>query len=71
MVTGPAPCSGPHEYRLHLRADLYSTRHTQWFYFQVTGMEAGPTYTFHITNFVKKDSLYNYGQCRLNLCLGQ
>ncbi len=20
-------------------------------------------YTFHITNFVKKDSLYNYGQC--------
>ena len=31
------------------------------FYFQVGNMEPGLTYTFHIINLLKKDSLYNYG----------
>ena len=51
-----------YKYYLTLRTDLYTKKHTQWFYFQVSGMEAGVTYTFYITNLMKKDSLYNYGQ---------
>ena len=46
-----------------LSPDLYSKRHVQWYYFRVANMQATPTYTFHIINFMKSDSLYNYGQC--------
>lgn len=53
--------SGPFEYNLWLNFDLYSTKHTQWFYFQVRGMVAMATYTFHIVNLYKSDSLYNNG----------
>lgn len=52
---------GAYEYRLSLNSDLYSTKHTQWFYFKVEGMVSMTTYTFHIINFYKPDSLYNYG----------
>lgn len=45
-----------------LSPDLYSKRHTQWFYFQVEGMVNKGSYTFHIANFYKPDSLYNYGE---------
>ena len=44
-----------------LRCDLYSSRHTQWFYFRVAGMESGAAYTFSIINLLKTDSLYNHG----------
>lgn len=52
---------GPKEYQLVLRCDLYSSRHTQWFYFRVAGMESGAAYTFSIINLLKTDSLYNHG----------
>ena len=56
--------SGEKEYQLTLRSDLYCGRHTQWFYFQVEGMEANTPYQFHIVNLRKPDSLYNHGkQC--------
>lgn len=31
------------------------------FYFRVTGMESGVTYSFNILNLRKRDSLYNHG----------
>ena len=54
--------SGLHDYTLILKPDLYSKRHVQWFYFRVTNMKTTPTYTFHIVNFEKTDSLYNHGK---------
>lgn len=53
--------SGVHDYELTLRHDLYTTKHTQWFYFQVQNMKAGVTYRFTIVNLLKSSSLYNSG----------
>ncbi|XP_042325501.1 cytosolic carboxypeptidase 3 isoform X2 [Sceloporus undulatus] len=49
------------EYELTLRTDLYTKRHTQWYYFQVTNTQAGMPYRFTIVNFTKPASLYNRG----------
>ncbi|XP_058047776.1 cytosolic carboxypeptidase 3 isoform X4 [Ahaetulla prasina] len=49
------------EYQLTLRTDLYTNRHTQWYYFQVTNTQAGMPYRFTIVNFTKPTSLYNRG----------
>ncbi|XP_074049735.1 cytosolic carboxypeptidase 3 isoform X3 [Macrotis lagotis] len=50
-----------YEYQLTVRPDLFTNRHTQWYYFQVTNTQAGITYRFTIVNFTKPDSLYNRG----------
>lgn len=55
-------CRGSYEYNLVLNPDLYTKKHVQWYYFRVMGVETTPTYTFHIVNFMKSDSLYNNGQ---------
>ncbi|XP_041361886.1 uncharacterized protein LOC121377854 [Gigantopelta aegis] len=52
---------GQYEYELVLKTDLYTTRHTQWFYFRVQNAVPGVTYKFRIVNLLKRDSLYNYG----------
>ncbi|XP_072030712.1 uncharacterized protein [Amphiura filiformis] len=52
---------GQFEYDLVLRTDLYTNRHTQWYYFRVQRMIPGVTYKFNIVNLLKKDSLYNHG----------
>ncbi|XP_061891707.1 cytosolic carboxypeptidase 2 isoform X4 [Entelurus aequoreus] len=52
---------GPFNYELTLRADLYTNKHTQWFYFRVRKMIAGVTYRFTIVNFMKRRSLYSQG----------
>ncbi|XP_022809843.1 cytosolic carboxypeptidase 3-like [Stylophora pistillata] len=52
---------GSYEYDLILSCDLYTKRHTQWYYFRVQDMVPGTTYKFNIINLLKKDSLYNYG----------
>ncbi|XP_071854555.1 uncharacterized protein [Apostichopus japonicus] len=52
---------GQFEYDLVLKTDLYTNRHTQWFYFRVQKMLPGVTYKFNIVNLLKKDSLYNHG----------
>uniref|UniRef100_A0ABM5GF80 Cytosolic carboxypeptidase 3 isoform X1 n=1 Tax=Pogona vitticeps TaxID=103695 RepID=A0ABM5GF80_9SAUR len=49
------------DYQLTLRTDLYTKKHTQWYYFQVTNTQAGIPYRFTIVNFTKPTSLYNHG----------
>nr|KAF6468867.1 ATP/GTP binding protein like 3 [Molossus molossus] len=50
-----------YEYQLTVRPDLFTNKHTQWFYFQVTNTQAGIVYRFTIINFTKPASLYNRG----------
>ncbi|XP_074656426.1 uncharacterized protein LOC141909731 isoform X2 [Tubulanus polymorphus] len=52
---------GQFEYELVLKTDLYTKRHTQWFYFRIQNMVPGVTYRFIIINLLKADSLYNHG----------
>ncbi|CAM4954826.1 unnamed protein product [Rotaria socialis] len=52
---------GQFEYELVLRTDLYTRRHTQWYYFRAQNMIANVTYRFRIINLMKKSSLYNDG----------
>ncbi|CAH1124535.1 unnamed protein product [Ceutorhynchus assimilis] len=51
----------PSYYELHLRADLYTNRHMQWFYFRVSNTKKNFLYRFSITNCSKESSLYNEG----------
>ncbi|EDO49270.1 predicted protein, partial [Nematostella vectensis] len=53
--------TGDYEYQLWMRTDLYTSKHTQWFYFRVRNTRAGATYKFTIMNFIKSGSLYNDG----------
>ncbi|XP_051739978.1 cytosolic carboxypeptidase 4 isoform X2 [Ctenopharyngodon idella] len=50
-----------HEYDLILNADVSSSAHYQWFYFEVSGMVAGVPYRFNVINCEKGNSQYNYG----------
>ncbi|XP_052667930.1 cytosolic carboxypeptidase 2 isoform X2 [Harpia harpyja] len=52
---------GPYEYVLTLRPDLYTTKHTQWFYFRVQNTRRGPLYRFTTANLAKPKSLYGEG----------
>ncbi|XP_042267066.1 cytosolic carboxypeptidase 2 isoform X1 [Thunnus maccoyii] len=52
---------GVYDYELTLRTDLYTRKHTQWFYFRVRNMKAGVTYRFTIVNLMKSSSLYSQG----------
>ncbi|XP_043267554.1 cytosolic carboxypeptidase 2-like [Venturia canescens] len=48
-------------YQLHLRNDLYTQRHMQWYYFRITNTRSRTIYRLSIVNFCKEDSLYNEG----------
>ncbi|XP_045432927.1 cytosolic carboxypeptidase 3 isoform X4 [Pipistrellus kuhlii] len=50
-----------YEYQLTVRPDLFTNKHTQWYYFQVTNTQAEIAYRFTIINFTKPASLYNRG----------
>ncbi|XP_073798977.1 cytosolic carboxypeptidase 4 isoform X9 [Danio rerio] len=50
-----------HEYDLILNADVNSSAHCQWFYFEVSGMMANVPYRFNIINCEKGNSQCNYG----------
>ncbi|KAM4573445.1 cytosolic carboxypeptidase 2 [Odontesthes bonariensis] len=52
---------GVYDYELTLCTDMYTVKHTQWFYFRVRNMKAGVTYRFTITNLMKSSSLYSQG----------
>ncbi|XP_075568349.1 cytosolic carboxypeptidase 2 [Pelecanus crispus] len=52
---------GPYEYMLTLRPDLYTAKHTQWFYFRVQNTRRDPLYRFTIANLAKPKSLYGEG----------
>ncbi|XP_035828851.1 cytosolic carboxypeptidase 2 [Aplysia californica] len=58
---GKAVQIGETEYELSLRYDLYTNKHTQWFYFRVSNTRKDKEYRFTIINFMKPDSLYNNG----------
>ncbi|XP_058827587.1 uncharacterized protein LOC131687507 isoform X2 [Topomyia yanbarensis] len=51
----------PTYYELYLRPDMYTNRHTQWFYFRVKNTKAKVVYRFSIINLTKPDSLYKEG----------
>ncbi|XP_031237338.1 cytosolic carboxypeptidase 3 isoform X4 [Mastomys coucha] len=53
--------SADYEYELTVRPDLFTNKHTQWYYFQVTNTQAEIVYRFTIVNFTKPASLYNRG----------
>ncbi|MBZ3882288.1 Formin-binding protein 4 [Sciurus carolinensis] len=50
-----------YEYELTLRTDLYTNKHTQWFYFRVQNTRKDVTYRFTIVNLLKPKSLYAVG----------
>ncbi|XP_039664515.1 cytosolic carboxypeptidase 2 isoform X3 [Perca fluviatilis] len=52
---------GVYDYEITLRTDMYTRKHTQWFYFRVRNMKAGVTYRFTIVNLMKSSSLYSQG----------
>ncbi|XP_049980268.1 cytosolic carboxypeptidase 2 isoform X2 [Alexandromys fortis] len=52
---------GVYEYELTLRTDLYTDKHTQWFYFRVQNTRKDVTYRFTIVNLLKPKSLYAVG----------
>ncbi|XP_034935304.1 cytosolic carboxypeptidase 1-like isoform X2 [Chelonus insularis] len=52
---------GSREYDLILTPDVNSGSRHQWFYFQVSNMEAGIPYTFNIINCEKANSQFNFG----------
>uniref|UniRef100_A0A336MAR4 CSON014405 protein n=1 Tax=Culicoides sonorensis TaxID=179676 RepID=A0A336MAR4_CULSO len=51
----------PTYYELYLRSDMYTNRHTQWFYFRVKNTKKNVVYRFSIINLTKPDSLYKEG----------
>ena len=51
---------GRWDYELYLRFDLYTHKHTQWFYFSVHNMRARQTYRFTIVNLYKVIALLIY-----------
>ncbi|XP_008572264.1 PREDICTED: cytosolic carboxypeptidase 2 isoform X1 [Galeopterus variegatus] len=50
-----------YDYELTLRTDLYTNKHTQWFYFRVQNTRKDATYRFTIVNLLKPKSLYTIG----------
>uniref|UniRef100_A0A8C4JIH3 tubulin-glutamate carboxypeptidase n=1 Tax=Dromaius novaehollandiae TaxID=8790 RepID=A0A8C4JIH3_DRONO len=49
------------EYDLILNADVNSSQHHQWFYFEVRDMKLAVPYRFNIINCEKFNSQFNYG----------
>ncbi|NXB45051.1 CBPC4 carboxypeptidase, partial [Leucopsar rothschildi] len=49
------------EYDLIMNADVNSSQHHQWFYFEVRDMKAAVPYRFNIINCEKFNSQFNYG----------
>ena len=48
-------------YELHIRPDLYTSLHCQWYYFRIQNMRTETEYRFSIVNFGKPDSQYGSG----------
>lgn len=44
-----------------MQNDINTCGHTQWFYFRVLNTKAGHQVKFNILNYLKPDSLFNYG----------
>ncbi|KAB5571666.1 hypothetical protein PHYPO_G00227650 [Pangasianodon hypophthalmus] len=50
-----------YEYDLIINADVNSSAHHQWFYFEVSGMTVNVPYRFNVINCEKGNSQFNYG----------
>ncbi|XP_065651661.1 cytosolic carboxypeptidase 1 isoform X4 [Hydra vulgaris] len=50
-----------YEYDLLLNADINTSGHHQWFYFQISNMEPNVSYRFNIINCEKANSQFNFG----------
>ncbi|XP_064653277.1 cytosolic carboxypeptidase 1-like isoform X2 [Lineus longissimus] len=50
-----------YEYDLILSPDINTNHHHQWFYFEISNMEAGIKYRFNIVNCEKPNSQFNFG----------
>uniref|UniRef100_A0A665UYL5 tubulin-glutamate carboxypeptidase n=1 Tax=Echeneis naucrates TaxID=173247 RepID=A0A665UYL5_ECHNA len=50
-----------YEYDLVLNADVNSSHHSQWFYFEISNMDSNVSYRFNIINCEKSNSQFNYG----------
>ena len=50
-----------YEYDLILNPDVNTNHHHQWFYFEVSNMEANKPYRFNIVNCEKLNSQFNFG----------
>ena len=50
-----------YEYDLILNPDVNTNHHHQWFYFEVSNMEANKSYRFNIVNCEKLNSQFNFG----------
>ncbi|XP_027852255.2 cytosolic carboxypeptidase Nna1-like [Aphis gossypii] len=48
-------------YELSLRSDMYTNRHTQWFYFRIENTKKNIKYRFSIVNMYKSESLFTAG----------
>ncbi|XP_069480385.1 cytosolic carboxypeptidase 4 [Ambystoma mexicanum] len=51
----------PFEYDLIMNADVNTSQHHQWFYFEVSAIRAGISYRFNVINCEKDNSQFNYG----------
>ncbi|XP_019332932.2 cytosolic carboxypeptidase 4 [Alligator mississippiensis] len=49
------------EYDLIMNADVNSSQHHQWFYFEVSAMKSAVPYRFNVINCEKVNSQFNYG----------
>ncbi|XP_060116357.1 cytosolic carboxypeptidase 4 [Heteronotia binoei] len=49
------------EYDLILNADVNTSQHQQWFYFEVSAMKSATPYRFNVINCEKPNSQFNYG----------
>uniref|UniRef100_A0A8C5MLH1 AGBL carboxypeptidase 1 n=1 Tax=Leptobrachium leishanense TaxID=445787 RepID=A0A8C5MLH1_9ANUR len=49
------------EYDLIMNADVNTSQHHQWFYFEVSAMRANVPYRFNVINCEKVNSQFNYG----------
>lgn len=58
-------CSGKWDYELYLRYDLYTNKHTQWFYFSVANVRQEQTYRFTIVNLYKVSYILHSLPCFL------
>lgn len=61
MATAFIICLHRFEYDLIMNADVNSSQHHQWFYFEVRDMKSAVPYRFNIINCEKLNSQFNYG----------
>ena len=60
--------SNDNEYQLWLRNDLYTNKHTQWYYFRVQNTKPSIKYKFTIMNLLKVSKMINFPNTNSACC---